>query len=285
MQKQVVVITGASSGMGHETALSLLQMGYQVYGLARRLEAMEDLKAAGGKTLPLDITNPDSIQSCIQQILDVEGHIDILVNNAGFGFYGAFENVSLEDARSQMEVNVFGLATITKAVLPSMREQCYGKIVNISSMGGRFTMPYGSWYHASKYCVEAISDSLRTELKPFHIDVILIEPGMIQTDWGLITAKHIKEVAAEDAYYHNSMKLADYLSKNYSGTSLTAPSVAGKKIAKIISSKHPKTRYPIGRYARTLLLIHTILPTRIFDFFMSSYMGLDTSYQAPASKK
>ena len=175
--KKVALVTGASAGIGKEIAATLLQNGYIVYGAARRVSKMEDLKQQGAKILQLDVSQDDSMVSAINVIIQAEGRLDVLINNAGFGSYGTIEDVPIADARYQLEVNVFGLARLVQLTVPHMRNQRFGKIVNITSIGGKIATPFGGWYHASKFAVEALSDSLRMEVKPFGIDVIVIEPG------------------------------------------------------------------------------------------------------------
>ena len=186
--KKVILLTGASSGIGYQTAEHLAKEGHIVYGAARRVEAMEPLKAFGVKPVHLDITDEDSIKQALELIIQNEGRIDVLVNNAGYGSYGAVEDVSIEEAKMQFEVNIFGLARLTQLVLPHMRQQQSGRIINVGSMGGRLTSYFGSWYHATKYALEAFSDGLRMEVAEFGIDVSIIEPGGIKTDWGMIAA-------------------------------------------------------------------------------------------------
>ena len=183
-QKQVALVTGASSGMGKETAKRLLQEGLTVYVAARRLAQMEDLRALGALPLQMDISVDANIVSALQTITKGHGGIDVLVNNAGFGMYGAMEDSTLADARYQFEVNLFGMARLTQLALPYMRRQGAGKVINISSMGGKMYTPLGSWYHATKHAVEGWSDCLRIELAPFGIHVVIIEPGVIATEWG-----------------------------------------------------------------------------------------------------
>lgn len=172
VQDQVVLITGASSGMGKAFTKTLLKQGAIVYSVARRIDAMEDLKALGARTLKMDITQQQDVDEVIQYIEKHSKGVDILINCAGFGLYGAMEDTSIEDARYQFEVNLFGMAYLTQKVLPSMRHKNKGRIINISSMGGKIYTPMGSWYHASKHAVEGWSDCLRLELKPFNIDVV-----------------------------------------------------------------------------------------------------------------
>ncbi|MBR2746772.1 MAG: SDR family NAD(P)-dependent oxidoreductase, partial [Bacteroidales bacterium] len=179
---KVILITGASSGIGFDAAEAFARQGHRVYAAARRVERMEPLKALGVVPLRMDVTDEASMAEGVRTVLEAEGRIDALVNNAGYGYFGAIENVPIEDARRQLEVNVFGLAQLCRLVLPTMRKQGSGRIVNISSVAGKVVMYFGGWYHVSKYSVEALSDALRMEVKPFGIDVSLIEPGGIRTD-------------------------------------------------------------------------------------------------------
>lgn len=180
--KRTVLVTGASSGIGKATTLKLLSEGYRVYASARNLAKLESLAAKGAEILKLDVTQDHSMQSGVDRILQECGRLDILINNAGYGSYGALEDVAIDEAKYQFEVNVFGLGRLTQLVLPHMRRQSSGKIVNITSVGGKIYEPLGSWYHATKFAVEGLSDCLRLELKPFGIDVIIIEPGPIKTE-------------------------------------------------------------------------------------------------------
>ena len=184
MKPQVILITGASSGMGKDAAMHLINQGHIVYGAARRVSNMADIVEKGGHALELDVTNPEQVKSVADKIIEEQGRIDVLVNNAGYAVYGAVEDVSAEDAKRQFDVNLFGLAEMTKAVLPYMRKSKSGKIINISSMGGKMYTPLGAWYHATKHALEGWSDCLRLELKQFGIDVVVIEPGGIATEFG-----------------------------------------------------------------------------------------------------
>ena len=180
---RVALVTGASSGIGEATARQLIAAGWRVYAGARRVDRMQPLAAAGARLLALDVTDDASMQQAIDTIRRDEGRLDALVNNAGYGSYGALEEVPLDEGRRQFEVNVFGLARLTQLALPMMRAQRSGRIVNITSIGGKIGEPFGSWYHATKFAVEGLSDSLRMELYPFGIDVVIIEPGAIKTEW------------------------------------------------------------------------------------------------------
>ena len=188
---KVILITGASSGIGFDSAQTLAKQGHRVYAAARRTELMEPLKAYGVKVIGMDVTDEESMKQGVETVIQAEGRIDVLINNAGYGYFGAIENVPLEEARRQLEVNVFGLARLTQLVLPYMRKQRSGRIINTSSIAGKRVFYMGGWYNVTKYSVEALSDALRMEMKPFGIDVVMIEPGAIKTDWGVIAARHL----------------------------------------------------------------------------------------------
>lgn len=266
-----MLITGASSGIGKETAKLLIEAGNIVYGAARRIDKMNDLKELGIKLLEMDVTNDQSMVNGIQKIIEVEKHIDVLVNNAGYGSYGALEDVSISEAKYQFEVNVFGLARLTQLVLPHMRQQGSGKIVNISSMGGKFGEPHGAWYHATKYAVEGLSDSLRMELKQFNIDVVIIEPGAIKSEWGGIAKENLLKVSGNTAYKKLAEKHAALIDKTYKRVG-SEPIVIAKSIAKAINSNNPKTRYTVGGGAKLILFLRSILSDRLFDKLFMSQM-------------
>jgi short-subunit dehydrogenase len=264
MGKKVVLITGASSGIGKETASLLIKDGYIVYGAARRLDKMNDLKELGVKLLEMDVTNDESIVRGIKKIIESEKRIDVLVNNAGYGSFGALEDVPISEAKYQFEVNIFGLARLTQLVLPYMRKQQSGKIVNISSMGGKFGEPHGAWYHATKFAVEGLSDSLRMELKQFNIDVVIIEPGAIKSEWGGIAKENLLKVSGNTAYKNLATKHAALIDETYKRVG-SEPIVIAKAIAKAINSSNPKTRYAIGGGAKLLLFVRRILSDKLFD--------------------
>jgi short-subunit dehydrogenase len=264
MEKKVVLITGASSGIGKETAKLLVENGHIVYGAARRLDKMNDLKEAGIKLLEMDVTNDESMVRGIQKIIETEKRIDVLVNNAGYGSFGALEDVPISEAKYQFEVNIFGLARLTQLVLPHMRKQQSGKIVNISSMGGKFGEPHGAWYHATKFAVEGLSDSLRMELKQFNIDVVIIEPGAIKSEWGGIAKENLLKVSGNTAYKNLATKHAALIDETYKRVG-SEPIVIAKTIAKAINSNNPRTRYAVGGGAKLLLFMRRILSDKLFD--------------------
>lgn len=273
MSKKVVLITGASSGIGKDTALVLKNMGYKVYGAARRLNKMKDIEENGVSILPLDVTDEESMVNCVETILKKEGRIDILINNAGYGFYGAVEDVPITEARNQLDVNLFGLARMTQLVLPTMRKQHAGKIINISSMAGKVSTPLGAWYHATKYAVEGFSDCLRMETKPFGIDVILIEPGAIKTDWGTIAADNLAVVSSKGAYQKQANRVINYLRRAYTSDKISKPEIISKTIAKAVSAKKPRTRYLVGYGAKLSVLSKRVLSDRAFDKLIQKIMS------------
>lgn len=266
LQRPVVLLTGASSGIGYEVAPLLVRYGYTVYGAARRVEKIEELASEGVKALSMDVTDEASMEAAVQQIIDAEGRIDVLINNAGYGSYGAIEDVPIDEARRQFEVNLFGLARLTQLVLPHMRARGRGRILNISSMAGRITMPLGAWYHATKYALEAFSDALRMEVEEFGIDVVIIEPGGIKTPWGLIAADYLEESSRNGVYAAQAQHVAANMRKLYSpSSSLSEPKVISRTILRALEARRPKTRYLVGFGAKPSVFLHTVLPDRLFD--------------------
>lgn len=265
MERKVILITGASSGIGYDAAARLSKQGHRVYASARRLDRMEPLKEYGVMPIKMDVTDETSMVEGIQHILNAEGRIDVLVNNAGYGYLGAIENVTLEEARRQLEVNLFGLARLTQLVLPHMRNQHSGRIINVSSIAGKAVLLFGGWYNVSKYAVEAFSDALRIETKPFGIKVCLIEPSGIKTDWGLIAADNLEATSRGTAYEEPGLKMAEALRWTYHSKLLSPPESIGKAIAKAANARRPRTRYRAGAGASTFVALHAIMPTRWWD--------------------
>ncbi len=260
--KPVALVTGASSGMGKDFALRLLAEGYVVYGAARRIERMVDIASAGGEVIALDVTDDASMVRCVDQIILEQGRIDVLINNAGYGQFGALEDVPIEEARRQMETNLFGPARLIQLCLPHMRARKTGKIFNISSIGGKFATPLGGWYHASKHALEGYSDSLRNEVRPFGIDVIIIEPGAIETEWGGIAADEAERYSGRGVYAGLVAKFRKLQSGNRKGP---PPRVISDLIIKALNAKQPATRYHGGGLAAPLLFMRRFLSDRGFD--------------------
>ncbi|TXT62582.1 MAG: 3-oxoacyl-[acyl-carrier protein] reductase [Promethearchaeota archaeon] len=263
-QKKVIVITGASSGIGKATAIRLLNADYIVYGAARRVEEMEDLKDLGGIPVKLDITKHDQISQFIEKVIEEQGKIDVLFNNAGFGLYGPVEETPLDLARYQFEVNLFGHARMTQLVIPYMRERQSGLIINTSSVGGKIYTPFGAWYHATKHAVEGWSDSLRLELKPFGINVVILEPGFIGTQFYNVVLDKVPKQSL-DGPYSEAIKRMKETSQEMEEDDFSPPSVVADVVLKAINAKKPKTRYKAGKYAKLLIFIRKLFSDNRFD--------------------
>lgn len=268
MKQKVILITGASSGIGYDAAMKLAGRGHRVYAAARRMELMEPLKEKGITPIRMDVTDEQSMVEGVQTVLDKEGRVDVLVNNAGYGFFGPVETVTMEEARRQVEVNVFGLARLCQLVLPSMRKQGCGRIVNTASIAGRATFLYGGWYNVTKYSVEALSDAMRMELKPFGIEVVMIEPGLIKTEWGLIAAAHLKGSIQGTAYEPTAAPWADTMEWTYHSNLISSPKVITRALLRAVESRHPRARYRKGRLSGTVVFLHWLLPARCWDALM-----------------
>jgi len=265
MKQKVILITGASSGMGKETAKELIARGHRVYAVARRIEQMQDLKELGGHPIQMDVTKEEDLQNVVDTILQHEGKIDVLWNNAGYGLYGAVEDVPVDEARRQFEVNLFGLASITQKVLPHMRKAKSGTIINTSSMGGKMYTPMGAWYHASKHALEGWSDCLRLELAPFGIDVVVLEPGIIVTGFGDVMLDNIRKHSSTGAYGGLTAKLAAATEKMYAKGQGSNPKLISKTLDKIVAARKPKTRYRVGFMAKPMVWMRVNLGDRLFD--------------------
>jgi short-subunit dehydrogenase len=271
---EVVLVTGASSGIGNETAKTLLKEGYTVYGAARRVEKMADLEKLGGIPLEMDITKEEDVVGVVERIKQEHGSIDILINNAGFATYGAVEDATCDEARYQFEVNLFGLARLTQLVLPTMRQKRAGKIVNISSMGGKIYTPLGAWYHATKHALEGWSDCLRFELKQFNIDVIIIEPGPIATEFADVVFEQTQKRSGQGPYSQMVESMVNNATRaSEQGRSLgSPPSVVANAISRAIKANRPRTRYVAGSMARPLMFTRKYLGDRVFDWMLERMM-------------
>jgi NAD(P)-dependent dehydrogenase (short-subunit alcohol dehydrogenase family) len=269
MASKAVLITGCSSGIGHATAERLAADGWKVYATARKPESIADLKEKGCETLALDVTDEESMSAAVAAVTDAEGAVGVLVNNAGYGQEGAFEATPMAEIRRQFETNVFGLIRLTQMVLPGMRRQGWGKIVNLSSMGGKLTFPGGAFYHATKHAVEALSDALRFEVAGFGIDVIVVEPGPIRTQFGDTAIGSIKGPAADDsAYAEFNTQVAAKIREAYEGPMgrlASGPEAVAQVIEKALVKPRPATRYPVTAAARIMMGLRRWLPDRAFD--------------------
>jgi NADP-dependent 3-hydroxy acid dehydrogenase YdfG len=268
---KAVLITGCSSGIGEATAARLAADGWNVYATARRPETLSKLAEQGCKTLALDVTDEDSMQAAVSAVAEAEGAVGVLINNAGYSQSGAVESVPLDQVRRQFETNVFGLIRMCQLVLPGMRAQRWGKIVNISSMGGRLTFPGGGLYHATKYAVEAISDAMRFEVRGFGVDVILVEPGLIVTSFGDVASASVGVSDDGGPYADFNRKVAKITEGAYKGpmSKLGAgPDAVAKTIGRALRSGRPKPRYPVTASAHMMINQRRLTPDRVWDMMM-----------------
>ena len=265
---KTALVTGASSGIGEATVTRLLADGYMVFAAARRMARMAPLEKAGAILVPLDLTDDASIVAAMEAVRARAGRLDLLVNNAGYGSYGSLEDVPLDEGRRQCEVNLFGLARLCQLALPMMRAQKSGRIVNITSIGGKIHEPFGAWYHATKFAVEGLSDCLRVEVKPFGIDVIVIEPGAIRTEWTDIAKDSLVQRSGATAYAPFARRHAAMFAQLETSKMVSPPEVIAGAIAKAASARRPRTRYAVGGGARPILLMRALLSDRMFDRMM-----------------
>ncbi len=263
---KVILITGASAGFGKLAVKELLKQGHIVYAGARRLEKMKDLESLGAKIYKMDVTLDDDVKTVIDELIKHEGRIDVLVNNAGYGGYGMVEAVSLEEAQRQFDANVFGLARVTKAVLPHMRGKKSGTIINMSSVVGKISSPMIGWYGASKHAVEALSDALRSEVKGYGIKVALIEPGAMATEFLDVALKQIKTVEHPAEYQENVDNFIESFKGNY--TNAPGPEKVVKTILKAANSNNPKARYAVGSDSKLAIFMNYIMPAKAMDNIM-----------------
>lgn len=275
---RAVLITGCSSGIGRASALRLVRLGWTVYASARRLESIADLADAGCHTLALDVTDEESMHAAVAAVEQAHGAVGVLINNAGYSQSGAIETVPMEAVRRQFETNVFGLVQLTQLVLPKMRAQRWGKIVNLGSMGGRLTFPGGGYYHATKHALEAISDALRFELRGFGIDVVLLEPGLITTEFGEAATASMADIEGTDGdgsdtspYGHFNATVGAVTAGAYDGPMRhfgAGPERVAKVIERAITRGHPPARITITPSAKVLLATRRLLSDRAWDAAM-----------------
>ena len=269
---KAVLITGCSTGIGRATAERLSRAGHTVYATARRESAIEDLGRAGCRILALDVTDEDSMSAAVEAVVAEEGAVGALVNNAGYSQSGAIETVALDDVRRQFETNVFGLIRMSQLVLPGMRDQGWGRIVNISSMGANFTFPGGGVYHATKYAVEAISDALRFEVKGFGVDVVVIQPGLIRSEFGATAAGEVRREDGPYADFNARVAAAtqDVYEKGPMARFGGEPDDVAKAIEEAITSSSPKIRVRVTPSARMLIGQRKLMPDGLWDRFLTT---------------
>jgi NAD(P)-dependent dehydrogenase (short-subunit alcohol dehydrogenase family) len=284
MTTKVAIVTGASSGIGEETAKRLAGLGYTVYAAARRVERMwglaggrpaqPDVTASGIRPVKVDVTDDDALAAFVEDVVAESGRVDVLVNNAGYSSYGSLEDVPMAEARRQFVGNVFGLARLTQLVVPHMRAQRSGYVVNISSVGGRIYEPLGGWYHATKFAVEGLSDSLRLELAPFGIHVVVVQPGAIRTEWADIAADGLRERSAGTAYADQAALVGGVLGRARNPRLTSGPEVVADAVARAVQARRPRTRYAVGRGARPVLIARRLLRDRAFDRLVTTTFRL-----------
>lgn len=271
-QQKTALVTGASSGMGKAIAKRLLADGFHVYVAARSVDKMADLSSLGATPLKMDISKDEEITAAVEAILRESGGVDVLVNNAGFGLYGPVEEIGIDEARYQFEVNVFGAARLTQLLLPAMRKKGAGTIVNITSMGGKIYTLLGAWYHATKHALEGWSDCLRLELAPFGINVVVVEPGLIETGFGDVVSDGLLKRSGHGAYAKLTHAVAKATKDAYGKGRGTDPSVIANIVSGAVATKRPRTRYVAGKYAKPMILIRSWFGDRMFDRMIMSQM-------------
>jgi NAD(P)-dependent dehydrogenase (short-subunit alcohol dehydrogenase family) len=280
---RAVLISGCSSGIGRATALRLAASGWTVYATARRRDSIADLEAAGCRTLALDVCDENSMSAAVREVEGAEGAVGVLVNNAGYSQSGAVEAVPMDRVRAQFETNVFGLVRLTQLVLPAMRAQRWGRVVNLSSMGGRLVFPGGGFYHATKYAVEALSDALRFEVRGFGIDVVVIEPGLVRSGFAEAAVGAMGPDGAGDPYAAFHAAVARGTREVYEKGPLAVlagtPDDVARTIERAVSARRPRPRYKVTASARLLIAQRRLLGDRGWDLF------LRTSFPSPGETR
>jgi len=280
-QSKAVLITGCSTGIGAETARHLAAGGWNVYATARKPETLSALEGAGCKTLALDVTDEASMSAAVDRVVEAEGAVGVLINNAGYSQSGAVESIELDSIRRQFETNVFGLIRMCQLCLPGMRDQGWGRVVNIGSMGGKLTFPGGGIYHATKYSVEAISDAMRFEVSGFGVDVVLVEPGLITTEFATAAVTSIGDGTEETGPYAKFNKFVGKMTAGaYEGPLAKlggGPDTVAKVIEKALASKRPKPRYTVTPSAKLTIAQRRLVSDRTWDRIMR------TQYPTPKS--
>jgi short-subunit dehydrogenase len=291
-----VLITGCSSGIGRAAALRLHDAGFTVYATARRTDALTDVASRGLRTVALDVTDENSMTQAVAAVEADAGPVGVLINNAGYGLYGPVEQVPMAEIRRQFETNFFGLVRLTQLVLPGMRRRGRARILNVSSMGGRITLPGGAFYHASKYAVEAFSDALRMEVAQFGIDVVLIEPGPVKTPWNDVAAASLATAGAGspaadgqdgadgtapatsgDPYLEYKAAVGASFGRTQAGLVGrfgSTPDDVARVITQAVTARRPRARYLINPVAKSLVAMNRVLPARAYDSVLRRQYGL-----------
>ena len=265
---KVILITGASSGLGREATLLLGRQGHTVYAGARRMDRLADLADHGVTAVEMDVAVAGDNQRVVNHIIESEGRIDVLINNAGSGLYGPIEDTPIDEARHQFEVNLFGLAHLTQLVLPHMRAQGSGRIVNVSSMVGRVFMPLSAWYLATKHALEGWSDCLRLETAPFGIQVVLIEPGSIKTEFGRPIGAQLRRLGGASAYQAQIDPFLRMLDNPDAGFRQTEAKALAKVYAKAATARRPRRRYVAGKQGRSTMFTRRWFGDGVYEFML-----------------
>lgn len=266
-----VLITGASSGIGAATASLFLERGYHVYATARNVETLHDLRERGARILPLDVVAEDSLRAAVEAVEAEAEQVDILINNAGYGLNGPLEELALPDVRAQFETNVFGLLRLSQLVLPGMRRAGRGRIINVGSVGGSFTAPGAGAYHATKYAVEALSDALRMEVRPFGVDVVIVKPTGVHSAFGGKVAASLPDNGADSAYFFFKQNFVRVVETMFAGNAagIISPEEVARVLLRAAEDKHPRSRYVAGASGYAYLFLRRILSDNAWDALMA----------------
>ncbi|MDE2662400.1 MAG: oxidoreductase [Gemmatimonadota bacterium] len=265
---KVMLVTGASAGIGREAAILLARKGHTVYAGARRRDRLQALAEHGIAPVEMDVTKEGDNERAVRRIIEDEGRIDVLINNAGFGLYGPVEDIPLDDARYQFEVNLFGLAHLTQLVLPHMRAQRTGRIINVSSVVGKIFVPFGAWYVATKHALEGWSDCLRLETAPFNIQVVLVEPGAIKTEFFDVTRARLNEYYDGTAYKAQFEPFFRMFDDPKARDRSTAALVLAEVLLEAATTPNPRRRYVKGSMAWPALFIRKWLGDGPYEFLL-----------------
>ncbi len=269
MENKVIWVTGASSGIGKAIAKRMVEDGCIVYASARRADKMADLADMGAHILPLDVTDEKQAKACYAVIKKAHGGVDVLVNGAGMALNGAVEDVPIEKAKAEFDVNVFGASRLTQLCLPDMRAKGRGRIISISSIGGKIFSPMTGWYFASKYAIEALAKCLRLEVAPFGIDVVVIRPGLIASELSDITVSEMDRISGEGAYADLSHRVGK-LMNGYKPLE-SDPKVVASAVSRAVKARRPKLSYAVGRFAKISLLAYAVIPERWMTWLMTTF--------------
>lgn len=264
---KIALVTGASSGLGKAMAEYLSNRGYYVFAAARSMDKLEAMRSEKTEPIQLDVTDMSSVSKSVKHIITSKGRLDLLVNSAGYGVYGSIEGVTPEDAKKGFDVNVFGLSQIIQTVLPIMRNQKYGMIINVSSIVGKISLPFLGWYAATKHALEGLTDALRAEVRPFGIKVVLIEPGSINTGFEDVAMRSLEKCNDPEDYKKHKASFTKAVKSSF--RSAPDAGVVIKELQKIIGTRNPRARYVAGREGKLFLILRSLISDKMLDFIVS----------------